>query len=80
MARCPRQGPRLGVFAVGLSGSWGVAPLLLGLDARLQVAEVDFALQYRADGIEDAGADEAEDGIPEVKADPSGDEQKAEEG
>ncbi len=59
----------------GLWGSFEVAALLPALDARLQVAEVDFALQQRADGVEDAGAEETEDDVTDVKADPGGDEQ-----
>src|SRR4051795_8627174 len=48
------------------------------LHARLDVPEVELALQERAHGIEDAGADETENRIAEVERDPGGDEEEAE--
>jgi hypothetical protein len=46
----------------------------------LHFAEVDLAFEHRPEGVEERGADEAEDRVAEVESDPGGDEQEAEQG
>ena len=62
----------------GLHAQHSARDALGALDARLDVAEIEFSLQERADGIEEGGADEAENGVAEVERDPGSDEQEAE--
>jgi hypothetical protein len=76
-AGCPCGGRDWAAGAVAvwaLGFVWG-SGLAAGFGCAIGGRRGRFALQQRADGVEDAGAEEAEDDVTEVKADPGGDEQ-----